>query len=630
MREASTPLDVFDDPNPGRIGLAKWILPVILLVLVPILVAVAVFSRQPPSVWSATDIVLFVLTALLCTLVAVSLALTGCGEWLNRIEQSIQPVATQLNAIQEAQTRLSDTVQKSSLELATRTLQDEANPRLLQDGVTRLADSLQTVMSNIAALSKAVQAQREATDAGLAALGTGHKELATDIQKLQQLTQTASESALNSAREQAAAHDSLQDSGRSLTTATEALQQDQQTLQTKVEELAEAGKQTGAAVAALALEQTALHETARHLGELTQTVADRVADAAHEQAAAYSALQDGDQVRTGAIETIQQSQQTLQTKVEALVEAGKQTVAGVASMAAERTALSETLQAHEETIDAAVAAWSTGHEQLANEVRQLQALTQTVAGGVTDVAREQAAAHGSLQDSARIVTAATEAIEQSQRTLRAEVEKMAETARQTIAAVTALAAEQTTGREVTRHMIGEVANAAIAALTTGYGRLTRDVQQLQVLAQTAVDSCPLDVRQAIPTEEAGGSLRLPAAQAVTHGEQIRYEVGPDRDNLGYWSNASDWAQWELDVPRPGRFKVMAEIAAVACGRFQVLIGNQGVEGNTPNTGDYGRFQTVELGTLELTSPGKTSVAVRPIPEGWQPMNLRSLDLVPLA
>jgi hypothetical protein len=111
---------------------------------------------------------------------------------------------------------------------------------------------------------------------------------------------------------------------------------------------------------------------------------------------------------------------------------------------------------------------------------------------------------------------------------------------------------------------------------------------------------------------------------------MKYEAGPDRDNLGCWANPSDWAEWELDVARPGRFKVTAEIAALASGRFHVLLGDQGLDGNAPSTGDYGRFQKVELGTVEVPAAGKTSLAVRPIPEGWQPMNLRSVELVPLA
>ena len=139
---------------------------------------------------------------------------------------------------------------------------------------------------------------------------------------------------------------------------------------------------------------------------------------------------------------------------------------------------------------------------------------------------------------------------------------------------------------------------------------------------------PLDIVQPVLKQASDGSLSLPAAEAVTHGEAIRFEGGQDRDCLGFWTNAKDWAQWDFTVTRPGRFKVVAEIAAPGSGRFQVTLGDQRLDGKTPNTGDYGKFQRIEIGTLELMGTGKASLAVKPIPEGWQPMNLRSLSLVP--
>jgi hypothetical protein len=157
-------------------------------------------------------------------------------------------------------------------------------------------------------------------------------------------------------------------------------------------------------------------------------------------------------------------------------------------------------------------------------------------------------------------------------------------------------------------------------------RIVDEVEQLRTLVPTGGRQGPLDVEPPVPVEAGDNSTRLRATQAVTHGEQIRYEAGPDRDNLGFWTNANDWAEWEVDIARPGCFKVTAEIAALAGSRFQVVLADQTLEGSAPNTGDYGRFQQVEVGAVELTSAGKTRVAVRPIPEGWQPMNLRSLDL----
>jgi len=74
--------------------------------------------------------------------------------------------------------------------------------------------------------------------------------------------------------------------------------------------------------------------------------------------------------------------------------------------------------------------------------------------------------------------------------------------------------------------------------------------------------------------------------------------------------------------------VSAEIAATDSGSFQIVAGDQSLSAKAPVTGDYGRFQTVELGRLKLAQAGTISVAVKAVAEGWQPFNLRSLTFVP--
>jgi hypothetical protein len=873
VKETSASADLFENTTPAKTGFRKWILPVIFLVLVPILVAAAAFSSQAPNITGVTNIALFVLTALLCTLVAVALTLTGCGEWLTRIEQSIQVMAAQLVGMQDTQTRLQEAVQKGSGASDAKTLQEEGNRRLVQEGVTQLTGGVQTVVSNVTALSTALQAQREATQTALAALTDGQGQLTGEVRQLHELTQTVTAGLAGVAREQAAVRGLLQDNAQAMTAATAALQQGQgavqtkledvgragqqileavaggsagvaqeqaavrgllqdnawavtavtdviqqgqSTLQTKLEDLARAGRQMVETVTTMAAEQKAAQETIRHivedvtgakqvplgealrahgdvinmavaalsasegrltenvrqLHELTQTVAGGMTDAVREQAAAHSSLQ---QVLTGTTELIHQGQSTVQTKLEDIAGTGKQTIGAVTAIAAEQktgtetarrtleevtglgtrqAAIAETLQAHRDAVNTGITTLTggqgqltgdvrqlreltqtmangiseatreqaaahgalqqalsgttevihqrhnavqakleemagagrqtieavttiaagqtalhettrhvmeevtgvatrqaafgevlqahrdatstgivgltTGQGQLSGDVRQLHELTQTVAGGVTDAVREQAATHGTLQDKARALTEATDAIQQSQRALQIELEKLAESATRTIEAVNAVAVGQTTGREATRHMIGELANAAIVALSTGHGPLPHMDRPLEVVAHAVAGSGPLNIELPAPAEEMTPAPKLAAAQAIIHGEQMKYEAGQDRDNLGYWANPSDWAEWELDVARPGRFKVTAEIAALAPGRFQVLLGDQGLDGNAPSTGDYGRFQKVEIGTVEVSVAGKTSLAVRPIPEGWQPMNLRAVELVPLA
>ena len=134
-------------------------------------------------------------------------------------------------------------------------------------------------------------------------------------------------------------------------------------------------------------------------------------------------------------------------------------------------------------------------------------------------------------------------------------------------------------------------------------------------------------------QDASGTLKMAAADAVTHGE-VRYESGDGHDNLGYWTNAADWVEWPATITKPGTFTVTAGIAALGSGSFTVgaiEAGNVGlaIGGAAPNTGDYTKFQTVTLGTLTITQAGPVLIAVHPVPAGWQPMNLKSLTLTPV-
>ena len=102
MRERSTLSHILDDKHIRRADSVSRIPPVILLALVLPSVMIATSSNQPPSVSIATDIVLFVLMALLCTLVAVSFAPTGFAQPLMRVELSSQPAAADVTPTGES------------------------------------------------------------------------------------------------------------------------------------------------------------------------------------------------------------------------------------------------------------------------------------------------------------------------------------------------------------------------------------------------------------------------------------------------------------------------------------------------------------------------------------------------
>jgi len=138
----------------------------------------------------------------------------------------------------------------------------------------------------------------------------------------------------------------------------------------------------------------------------------------------------------------------------------------------------------------------------------------------------------------------------------------------------------------------------------------------------------LEIEGTVPAQQPDGTIKLTAIDATCHGQQIRYESGPERDNIGFWLNPSEWFEWTVKVTQPGKFAVSAEIAATGSGSFRIVAGDQSLQAKAPNTGNYGRFQQVDLGELNIGQTGKVSIEVKAIPEGWQPFNMKSLTLEP--
>lgn len=137
-----------------------------------------------------------------------------------------------------------------------------------------------------------------------------------------------------------------------------------------------------------------------------------------------------------------------------------------------------------------------------------------------------------------------------------------------------------------------------------------------------------DVVAAALEQQPDGSVTLPASEADLQGT-LQYEVGGGKDNIGYWTNPHDTASWTFTAAHPGKFKVVATLAATASGKFDVVVADQKLSGAAPATGSYTQFQEVELpGELELAKAGEFTLVVKPVAADWQPMNLKSLRLQP--
>jgi alpha-L-fucosidase len=141
---------------------------------------------------------------------------------------------------------------------------------------------------------------------------------------------------------------------------------------------------------------------------------------------------------------------------------------------------------------------------------------------------------------------------------------------------------------------------------------------------------PLEIDQPILGQEADGSVILPASEARVHGDELKYESSRQRDNLGFWFNPADWADWEFAITKPGRFELAAEIAAPAAASIEVDLKDQKLKGSVPVTGDYTKYEWTNLGSIDVQSAGKVALSLRGVQEGWHPVNVKAIRLRPVS
>jgi len=132
---------------------------------------------------------------------------------------------------------------------------------------------------------------------------------------------------------------------------------------------------------------------------------------------------------------------------------------------------------------------------------------------------------------------------------------------------------------------------------------------------------------------ARGVLLCHARDAEVHGQSARYEQGDGKDNIGFWTNASDYVTWTVSVPAQGRYKVTVTYACPpenAGSRFHVGVeGRQRLEGVVEATGSWTAFRDFTLGEITVPAGRQVlSVRVTEMPRGAV-MNLQKVVLEPL-
>jgi alpha-L-fucosidase len=138
----------------------------------------------------------------------------------------------------------------------------------------------------------------------------------------------------------------------------------------------------------------------------------------------------------------------------------------------------------------------------------------------------------------------------------------------------------------------------------------------------------LDIEQMPPMQDADGAVVLLASEATLHGDTIKYDGARRKECLGSWTEPGDSAEWIFKIIKPGKFSVAAEISSLKSSSLEVAIGDQSQIAAVAATGDYAKFKAVKLGVVDIKIPGKASLSLKAVKEGWDPINVKAVTLKP--
>jgi lysophospholipase L1-like esterase len=109
-------------------------------------------------------------------------------------------------------------------------------------------------------------------------------------------------------------------------------------------------------------------------------------------------------------------------------------------------------------------------------------------------------------------------------------------------------------------------------------------------------------------------ILLPASKAIVHGDMLRYEPQTNKNCLGYWTKAEDWAEWKVSVGRPGVYDL--EVWQ-GCGKgnggsdVRVEVAEQVFDFAVDETGHFQSFIPRRIGRVHFWKAGEFSLAVKP-------------------
>jgi alpha-L-fucosidase len=135
------------------------------------------------------------------------------------------------------------------------------------------------------------------------------------------------------------------------------------------------------------------------------------------------------------------------------------------------------------------------------------------------------------------------------------------------------------------------------------------------------------VSEPLVTPDKDGIIHLTPAEATYQGG-LKSQDHEGTANIGFWNNPDDSVSWSLKTSHEGRYEVSIDASSPTAGSVLQVHSVGKLAYSVPQTAGYLDYRTTKVGEITLPKDAKVTLTLRPVADGWKPVNVRKVELLP--
>lgn len=139
---------------------------------------------------------------------------------------------------------------------------------------------------------------------------------------------------------------------------------------------------------------------------------------------------------------------------------------------------------------------------------------------------------------------------------------------------------------------------------------------------------PRAQREAPVRAGSDGVIRLVPLAAKLQGKTLQVVDRAGRETISKWDNPDESVTWDVEVDRGGTYVIQLVASAPKVGAVIRVTGLGQFACSVPETEDPKSLKTTRVGEVVLKAGQKFTLRLLPVADGWQPVSLDAVELLP--